>query len=67
MAIRRNKEKIGEANRKPKPEGFGKKPEGFKEKISKSWENRIVTWGDKISKGDKGWQYRRRCASEWIR
>ena len=40
--------------RKPKPEGFGKKPEGFKEKISKSWENRIVTWGDKISKGNKG-------------
>ena len=48
------RKKIGEANRKPKPEGFGKKPEGFKEKISKSWENRIVTWGDKISKGNKG-------------
>ena len=29
------RKKIGEANRKPKPEGFGKKPEGFKEKISK--------------------------------
>jgi hypothetical protein len=46
--------KIGEANRRPKPEGFGKKSDDFKMKISKSWENRTVTWGDKISKGNKG-------------
>lgn len=30
------KDKIGDANRKPKPNGFGKKPEGFGEKISKT-------------------------------
>jgi hypothetical protein len=48
------RKKIGDSNRKPKPEGFGKKSKEFKEKISKSWENRTVTWGDKISKGNKG-------------
>lgn len=48
------KRKIGDANRKPKPEGFGRKSDEFKIKISKSWENRTVTWGDKISEGNKG-------------
>jgi hypothetical protein len=48
------KDKISKANSKPKPIGFGKKSEEFKMKISKSWDNRIVTWGDKISKGSKG-------------
>jgi hypothetical protein len=48
------RDKIGNANRRPKPKGFGTKPEGFGKKISKSWESRIHNWGNKISIKNKG-------------
>ena len=48
------RKKIGKANKKPKPEGFGKKPEDFSNKIKKSWENRTITWRDKMIEGSKG-------------
>ncbi len=50
------KRKIGEANRKPKPEGFGKKPKGFGERVGNSHKGRKNSKEtiEKMSKAKKG-------------
>jgi hypothetical protein len=53
------RKKIGDANRKPKPEGFGKKPEGFGERVGNANKGRkrseqTLMKMSKAKKGKKG-------------
>jgi hypothetical protein len=53
------RKKIGNANRKPKPEGFGKKPEGFGERVGNSHKGRknseeTIKKMSEAKKGKKG-------------